>query len=130
MTAVPTAGGDEPEPILVSIQDIHISAHFLVTPAGTRPLAGTQLQFIDMTRRDQVIPGWAIALAVIGALFFLLGLLFLFVRQTRVTGFFQVTATNGDFVYQTGVPGSYNYSVQFADIQSRVEFARSLIAAA
>ncbi|QLQ16711.1 MAG: hypothetical protein HZY73_14820 [Micropruina sp.] len=41
-----------------------------------------------MTTR--VIPGWAVLFAILGFLFFLLGLLFLLVREERTTGFVQV----------------------------------------
>ncbi len=34
-------------------------------------------------RAERYLPGWAIALGILGLLFFLLGILFFFVRQTR-----------------------------------------------
>ena len=34
-------------------------------------------------RAERYLPGWAIALGILGLLFFLIGILFFFVRQTR-----------------------------------------------
>jgi hypothetical protein len=117
------------ENLLVNFGDIHLSQHWLVTPSGTHRLKGTQLHVTDLTQRTVGIPAWAIVLAVIGAFFFLLGLLFLLVKETRVTGFFQITVTNGNFSYQSLIPANQNYQAQFVELQNRANFARTLIAA-
>ena len=70
----------------------------------------------------------ALTVAVILAFFFLLGLLFLLVRETRTVGYVQVTVQNGDLVYATQVAAPSPYVAQ--DVTARVTYARQLIAAA
>lgn len=118
------------EPVLVQFGDAHMTEHWLVTPQGTLPLAGTQVFVADVSREVRVIPGWAIALAIIGALFFLLGLFFLLVRETRSSGFIQVTLTNGAFTYQTAETVTRDRTVQLFELQNRANYARGLIARA
>jgi hypothetical protein len=118
------------EPLLVQFGEIGISQHWLVTPVATMPLAGTQIQVADMSRQERVMPTWAIVLTVLGALFFLLGLLFLLVRETRVTGFMQITVWNGDVVYQSLEPAQFDPVAQFYELQNRANFARGIIARA
>ena len=125
--ALPVAS---PEPIRVQFGDISMSDHWLVTPQGTMPLAGTQVFISDMSREERFIPGWAIALAIIGALFFLLGLFFLLVKETRTTGFMQITVSNGGFTYQSAEPGTGNRATQLYELQGRANYARGMIARA
>jgi hypothetical protein len=94
------------------------------------PLAGTQIFVADMTRTDRRIPTWAIVLAIIGAFFFLLGLLFLLVREDRRTGFVQMTLTNGAFTYQTAEPAGLDTATQMLELQNRANYARGVIARA
>ena len=119
-----------PDQPLVRFGDVAVTEHWVVTPQGTVPLAGTQITVTDLTRVDRVIPTWAIVLAIIGAFFFLLGLLLLLVKENRVSGFAQITLTNGAFVYQTAEPAQYDRGLQFYELQNRANYARSLIARA
>lgn len=128
MTLDNPAVSGQPETPLVSFGDVVISRSWLVTPVGTRRLAGTQLVATDMSRVESRIPTWAIVVAVVTAFFFLLGLLFLLVRENRLVGVVQVTVTNGELAYAVQVPvGS---PAQAQDVHARVAYARELIAAA
>lgn len=117
-----------PEQVLVTIGDITFSKSWLVTPIGSRPLAGTQIIVTDMSRTETKIPTWAIVLAVIGAFFFLLGLLFLLAKETVTTGSIQVAVQNGNLAHATQIPAYSPAGVQ--DVHGRVAYARQLIAAA
>ncbi len=118
------------EPVMVQFGDIQMTEHWLVTPQGTFPLAGTHVFVADMSREERHIPGWAIALAIIGFFFFFLGLLFLLVKEARTTGFMQITVSNGTFTYQTGEPARGDRSAQFYELQNRANYARGMIARA
>lgn len=118
------------EPALVQFGDISISEHWLITPAGTAPLAGTQIFVTDMTREDRVIPAWAIIFAIIGFFFFFLGLLFLLVKETRTSGFIQISVTNGAFTYQAAELSRGGRTNQLYELQNRANYARGLIARA
>jgi hypothetical protein len=93
-----------PEQPLVQIGDIVVSAHWLVTPNGPAPLAGSQWTVRDLSFPVQRTPTWAIVLAVIGFFFFLLGLLFLLVKETRMEGYVEVTVRSGHLVHVTQIP--------------------------
>jgi hypothetical protein len=116
------------EPALVQFGDISITEHWVITPAGTAPLRGTQIFVTDMTREERFTPAWAIVLAVIGFFFFFLGLLFLLVKETRTSGFMQISVTNGAFTYQSAELSRGNRTNQLYELQNRANFARSLIA--
>lgn len=118
------------EPALVQFGDISITEHWLITPAGNAPLRGTQIFVTDMTREERVTPAWAIVFAVIGFFFFLIGLLFLLVKETRTSGFMQISVTNGSFTYQSAELSRGNRTNQLYELQNRANFARSLIARA
>jgi hypothetical protein len=118
------------EPALVQFGDISITEHWVITPAGTAPLAGTQIFVTDMTREVRVIPPWAVVFAVIGFFFFLLGLLFLLVRETRTSGFMQISVTNGAFTYQSAELARGSRTNQLYELQNRANYARGLIARA
>jgi hypothetical protein len=124
-TPAPPPSSGQP---LVRFGDISFTDQWVITPQGTVPLANTQIYITDQTRTERFIPTWAIVLAVIGFFFFLLGLLFLLVKETRVTGFMQITVTNGTFTYQTGEPAGYNPAAQLYELQTRANYARGLIA--
>jgi hypothetical protein len=118
------------EPALVQFGDISITEHWVITPAGTAPLAGTQIFVTDLTREVRVIPAWAVVFAVIGFFFFLLGLLFLLVKETRTSGFMQISVTNGAFTYQSAELARGNRTNQLYELQNRANYARNLIARA
>ena len=125
MTLVP-AGSTEP--YLVTIADIGFSSNWVVTPLGAYPLAGTQVIITDMSRTERRIPTWAIVIAILGALFFLLGLFFLLVKENVTTGAVQITIHSGGTVYSTHIPVYSHATV--ADLYGRTNYARQLIAAA
>ncbi|MFB2580956.1 hypothetical protein ACEXQD_06865 [Herbiconiux sp. P15] len=125
--ATPPPASGQP---LVRFGDVGMTDHWLITPQGMIPLAGTQIYITDQTRTERYTPTWAIVLAVLGFFFLFLGLLFLFVRETRVTGFMQITVTNGTFTHQTGEPAGYDTAAQLFELQNRANYARALIARA
>ena len=127
-STTPSPATAQPDAILASFGDIHISKHWLVTPQGNRKLAGTELTVTDMSYDHPAIPVWAIVLAVV---FFPLGLLFLLVKEPRATGYFQVVVDNDGLSHRCmiGAFGS-NRLGQFYDLQNRANYARALIAQA
>jgi hypothetical protein len=125
LSAGPTPVHEQP---LVVIGDITVSASWVVTPAGTRPLREMSWHVADTSRTTRVIPQWAIVLAVIGFFFFLLGLLFLLVKEDRTDGSVQVAVTGPGFSYSSQIP--VHAPAQVADVHQRVAYARSVTAAA
>lgn len=117
-----------PEQTLVVVGDITFSKNWLVTPNGNAPLRGTQIHLTDLSRTTSSTPTWAIVFAIIGAFFFLIGLLFLLVKETRTEGFVQITVSNGTLVHMTQVHVASVEAV--AELHGRVGYARQLVAAA
>jgi hypothetical protein len=113
---------------LVQIGDISADQHWVRTPSGSIPTAQVTWTVQDMTHREQGIPTYAIVLAVVFFLFCFLGLLFLLIKEDRTTGWLQVTVQGPAFVHTTQVPASNQVTV--ADLHARVNYARSLTAAA
>jgi hypothetical protein len=116
------------EPILIQIGDISVTQSTVYTPSGARPLNEVQWSVTDMTVTSQSIPTWAIVCAIIFFLFCLLGLLFLLVKETVTKGTMQVTVHGSGFVHTTQIP--IVSTDQVADINARVNYARTLNAAA
>lgn len=114
--------------VLVTIGDIACTAETVITPSGTRPIGEVTWTFTDMSRTTDAIPTWAIVCAVIFFLACFLGLLFLLVRERRTEGFVQVTVHGPGFVHAVQLPVSN--PAQIADYNARVNYARSLAAAA
>ena len=115
-----------PEPILVSIGDIHCTRTEVITPTGRFPIAGSQWTVTDHSVHTRAIPTWAIVLAVVGAFVVcLFSLFFLLVKEDQVQGFAQVTVfgPTGES-YTTSVPVYSPFAVQ--DVFSRVDYARKL----
>ena len=115
------------DPIVLTIGDIGVSRHWVVTPNGTAPLAGSSWIARDMTRTESRIPPWAIVLAVVFAFLCLIGLLFLLVKETRITGYVEVSVSSGSLYHVTQVPVSNEYQV--AQIRQQVHQAQTLAAA-
>jgi len=76
---------------LVLLGDIGVTAVDIRTPSGIFPLADVTVYAMDQTRVIRKTPGWAIVVAILGALFFLLGLFFLLVKEEVVTGYIAIT---------------------------------------
>jgi hypothetical protein len=94
----------QPEPFLVTIGDIHVSRHWVVTASGTAPLAGAQWFFLDQSRTERRMPTWAIVLAIVFSFACLLGLLFLLVKEDVTVGWVQVSVRAGRLSHVTHVP--------------------------
>ncbi len=122
---IPPATG---EPALVTVGDIVCTEHWVITPSGTRPIGEVSWSFNDMSHTTQSIPAWAIVLAIIFFLFCLLGLLFLLVKEEQTTGWIQIVVQGDRFVHTTQIPVTTR--AQVADYNARINYARSLSAAA
>lgn len=127
MTIQPASGGAAPPaPPLVSIGNIHATQHHLVTPAGTWPIADVSITTQDQTQTTTHTPAWAIVMVVIFIWFFLLSLLFLLARETRVSGYVNVTVwAPGGQSYVENVP--VWDAAQRADVFNRVGYLQNLI---
>jgi hypothetical protein len=110
------------------IGDITVTQSWVVTPSGTRPVGEVRWTFTDMSRTTQAIPTWAIVLAIVLAWACLLSLLFLLVKEERTDGSVQVVVQGPGFVHGTQLPVSS--PAQIADYNARVNYARSVTAAA
>ena len=115
------------EPVLVTIGDISVTASRVFTPSGTRPLGEVSWTVTDGSVTTTSIPVWAIVCAIIGFFLFLLGLLFLLVKETTTKGAMQVTVLCPGFVHTTSIP--VTSQAQVTDINARVNHARLLAAA-
>lgn len=92
------------EPVLLWIGDIGVTQHWVVTPNGAAPLAGSQWIVRDGTRVEERIPPYAIVLAILFALACLLGLLFLLMKERHVVGFVEVTVRSGGVYHVAQIP--------------------------
>ncbi|SNT01790.1 hypothetical protein SAMN06309944_1787 [Micrococcales bacterium KH10] len=119
-------GPDPTQPTLVSIGNIHVGGEQVTTPVGTWSTADINISTQDNTQISTYTPGWAIALAVIFVWFFLLSLLFLLVRNPRMSGSVTVTvwASNGQSYSDTLW---INNEYEHRDVFNRVQFAQNLI---
>ena len=112
---------------LVQIGDISVDQQWVRTPSGSARTGQVTWTLQDLTRREQVIPTYAIVLAVVTSVMTcLLGLLFLLIKEERTTGWLQVTVQAPALVHTTHVPVTHPGTV--ADVYARVDYARSLTA--
>lgn len=126
MTIQTVPPGGSAEPFLVSIGNIHATAHRIVTPAGTWPIADINVASVDQTSTTSRTPTWAVVLAVVLVWFFLLSLLFLLVHETAVQGYVAVTITTPlGHAYVEQVPVANGQS-RF-DVFNRVAYLQNLI---
>lgn len=79
---------------LISVGHIHATQDYVVTPAGTWPLAEVTVESRDQTATTSGIPAWAVILVIVFIWFFLLSLLFLLAREERTSGSIVVTVTH------------------------------------
>lgn len=119
----PVAAGALVEPYLVTIGDIGVTQHWVVTPRGTLPLAGAEWWLTERAGWTQQIPVWAVILAVV---FFPLGLLFLLVKENRYASWLEVTVRSAGVVHLTAIAGQSYEGMQVA---GKVAYARQLAAA-
>lgn len=115
-----------PEPVLVTIGDIHCTRTEVITPAGTFPIAGTQWAVSDQTMTTRVTPTWVVVVAIVVALgTCLLGLFLLLIKEDQTQGYAQVTVFGPDGrSYTTSVPVQSYAGIQ--DVFGRVGYARNL----
>lgn len=115
-----------PDPVLVSIGDIHCTRTEVITPAGTFPIAGAQWTVTDQSVTTREIPTWAIVLAIVGAFVVcLFSLFFLLAKEDRTQGFVQVAVFGPEGrSFTTSVPVHSYAAVQ--DVFNRVGYARNL----
>jgi len=118
--------GAPPEPTLVTIGDIAITPTGVLTPAGRYPLAGTTWIVSNNTTSSESIPGYAVVLAIVFFLFCLLGLLFLLIKEKRVSGFMQVSVQGPGLYHMTQLPVSQVGHI--VEIEQRVGYIRSVVA--
>jgi len=119
------SGADEP--VLVTIGDIRVTQTSVIVPQGTYPLRGTTWTVQDSSHATQERPTYAIVLAIVFAVFCLIGLLFLFIKQTRYHGFIAVTVVGAGLYHSVSIePGP----AMAAWVEQQVSHARGLAAAA
>jgi hypothetical protein len=116
------------EQFVLHIGDIGISPSWIVTPNGTAPLAGSKWIARDMSRTEKKIPTWAIVLAIVFALFCLVGLFFLLVKEEQTGGYFEVSVMSGNLQHMTQIP--INSQQQIAQVRRDVSYAQTLAAQA
>lgn len=115
-----------PQPVLVSIGDIHCTRTDVITPAGTFPIAGAQWTVADHTLTTRSTPTWATVLAIVGVFVVCLFSLFLLlVKEDQTSGFVQVTVFGPEGrSFSTSIPVQSYPAVQ--DVFNRVGYARNL----
>jgi len=116
------------EPVLVAVGDISCTAHWVVTPNGSFPLAGTTWIVINQTITTERIPAWAIVMCILLVLACLLGLLFLLVKERRTQGFAAVTVQGPVGYHVAQVPISH--PSQVAEVEAKVNYIRAVAAGA
>ncbi|MDQ0241458.1 hypothetical protein [Arthrobacter bambusae] len=124
MTIQPAHSSGQAAP-LVSIGNVHVTEQYVMTPAGTWPLAQVNVTTTDQTSTTTHTPAWAIVMVILFIWFFLLSLLFLLARETRISGFVAVHIQAGNYSYTEQVP-VYS-AVQRADVLNRALYVQSLI---
>jgi hypothetical protein len=113
------------EPVLVTIGDMSVTQFHVITPNGTHPLNGTSWYVTDNSTYEQAIPQWAIIVAIIG--FFVVcffSLLFLLVKETKSSGFVQVTVQGQGWAHVTQLPAG-----TAATAHAQAAYVRNLVAA-
>ena len=116
-----------PQPqVLVVIGDIGVTADQVITPSGVFALADVSIYANDQSHVIRRTPGWAIVLAVVFALFFLIGLLFLLVKEEQISGFVNVTVEAQGRRHASMVP--IRSAMARTDIMQRVGYVQTLTA--
>lgn len=109
--------------VIGTIGDISVTPTTVITPVGVFPLKGTSWVVADNTFTTESIATAGIVLAIIFFAFCLLGLLFLLMKDRKVTGFVQVTVHGPGFMHTTNLPAG---SGQWA--QQTVSQIRTMVA--
>ncbi|WP_086830973.1 hypothetical protein [Streptomyces sp. NRRL B-24572] len=108
----------------LAIGDISVVGDQILTPAGPMPLKGAVWNAMDMSRVEEKIPTVAIVLAVVFAVFCLLGLLFLLMKEKQTTGYVQVTVSSGGRHHSTLIPAGSPDT--FYAVMNQINYARTL----
>ncbi|MCP2325016.1 hypothetical protein HDA40_003523 [Hamadaea flava] len=127
MEAAPPAVPAPPLPIVARVGEISVSSTTIYTPTGEMPLRGSQWVVTDQWQAHSKIPVWAIVLCILT--FFcipIFNFLFLLAKETYYTGMVVVSVTSAGRHYVARIP--VNSQVQVANLQSQVNYIRSLAA--
>ena len=117
-----------PQPFGLTIGDIGLTQDTIVTPNGAAPLRGSQWIVMDQSTTTQKIPTYAIVLAIVFAVFCLLGLLFLLMKEDVTSGYVSVTVRSDDLLHTCQIPVNNPHDVH--QIRALVSQAQSLAAQA
>lgn len=96
---IPAASGA----YMLTIGDIGLTPASIVTPVGVGPLTGSQWIITDRSFYVRQLPVRAIVVAILFIWLCLLSLLFLLVRQPRLTGWVDVTVASGNVAHTTSI---------------------------
>jgi hypothetical protein len=119
----------ELDQLVVEVGDIAVSPQWVYLPGGGQyPLRNSMWELTDQVQEVTEIPPYAVVLAVIFFAVFMLGLLFLLIKEYRVQGVVQVVAEGEGFVHVTQVPVASQQGVN--RVHHRVDYIRGLAAAA
>ena len=111
---------------IVTIGDIVVSQHWVVTPNGTAPIAGSVWTVTDLTTLKKTHPWWTIVLAI---LLFPIGLLFLLITKEKLSGqLVEVSVASGTLFHAAQVPARDPGAI--VRIRQQVNQAKTLAAAA
>ncbi|MEA9985270.1 hypothetical protein [Subtercola sp. RTI3] len=124
MTLQPFQAGPTPQ-FLVGVGNVNATDYWVVTPAGSWPLADVNVTSHDQTATTTHTPAWAIVMVIVFIWFFLLSLLFLLAKETRVSGYIAVHIQAGEQSFTEQIP-VYS-AVQRADTLNRVAYLQMLI---
>ena len=106
---------------LVQVGEIQATDTTVFTPVGSCPLKGAVFTMMDTHQETQVRPGWTIVVAI---LLFPFGLFALLCKDTKCSGYVNVTVQNAGFSFTTQVGVAYQAQVwQTNDI---VKYLRAL----
>jgi hypothetical protein len=117
--------GGEPEQWLAMIGEISISQHWVGTPAGTYPISGTMWSVTDTSHYQERIDPLGIVLAILFIWLCFLSLLFLLMKERRLSGYIQVSVQGKGFYHSTLLPPG-----SLPTVTQQVNYARALAAAA
>lgn len=114
------------EPTLATLGDIAVTHHWVVVPAGRFPVRGTTWTVQDLTRTEEKIATAGVVLAILFFWVCLLGLLFLLMKERRLTGWVQVNVSGPGLHHATMIPAT---PVALGQAHQFVNYCRQLSAA-
>ena len=121
-----TGYGHDLDQHVVEVGDIGVTPDWVVLPEGVYPLRDSEWTVSDQVHEVTEIPSYAIVLAVIFFFVFLLGLLFLLIKERTVVGVVRVNVEGDGFRHATQVPvGSW---VAVRNVHRQVAYIRHLAA--